>query len=126
MQKATRAFGKKSDAAAEVIMSMSAVLSRARLPLFAVTLFISAGLMFLVEPMVAKMVLPQLGGSPDVWITCLVFFQATLLLGYAYAHTLTRIAPRGAQILVHVAVLFPLAALTLPLNIGADWPLHRT
>jgi spermidine synthase len=102
--------------------------SRAVLPLFAVTLYISAGLMFLAEPMVAKMVLPQFGGSPAVWSTCLVFFQATLLLGYAYAHALTRVAPRRAQILIHVAVLLPLGALSLPLNIGANlapqgvWP----
>jgi spermidine synthase len=97
------------------------MLPRAVLPLFAATLYISAGLMFLVEPMVAKMVLPLLGGSPAVWSTCLVFFQATLLLGYAYAHALTRVAPRRAQILIHVAVLF-LAALSLPLNIGANLP----
>ena len=84
--------------------------------------FISAGLMFLVEPMVAKMVLPQLGGSRAVWTTCLVFFQATLLLGYAYAHALSRVAPRRAQILIHVAVLLPLAALSLPLNISANLP----
>src|SRR5580704_1238782 len=101
---------------------MSAILRRAPLPLFAATLFISAGLMFLLEPMVAKMVLPQLGGSPAVWITCLVFFQATLLLGYAYAHALTRVAPRRAQILIHVGVLFPLTALSLPLNIGTNLP----
>ena len=98
------------------------MLPRAALPLFAVTLYISAGLMFLVEPMVAKMVLPQLGGSPAVWSTCLVFFQSTLLLGYAYAHALTRVAHRRTQILIHVAVLLPLAALALPLNIGADLP----
>jgi hypothetical protein len=67
--------------------------SRTVVPAFAATLFISAGLMFLVEPMVAKMVLPRLGGSPAVWSTCLVFFQATLLLGYGYAHALTRLLP---------------------------------
>ena len=68
--------------------------SRIVLLLFAATLFLSAGLMFLVEPMIAKMVLPRLGGSPSVWSTCLVFFQATLLLGYANAHVLTRVVPR--------------------------------
>jgi hypothetical protein len=99
------------------------VLSLAVLPAFAATLFFSAGLMFVVEPMVAKMVLPRLGGSPSVWSTCLVFFQATLLLGYAYAHALTRLLPRPAQFLVHVAVLLPLAALTLPLNLGTGAPL---
>lgn len=96
--------------------------SRIVVPAFAATLFISAGLMFLVEPMVAKMVLPRLGGSPAVWSTCVVFFQATLLLGYGYAHALTRLLPRSAQILVHAAVLL-LAALALPLDLGAGAPL---
>jgi hypothetical protein len=96
--------------------------SRIVVPAFAATLFISAGLMFLVEPMVAKMVLPRLGGSSAVWSTCLVFFQATLLLGYGYAHALTRLLPRSAQILVHAAVLL-LAALALPLDLGAGAPL---
>src|SRR4051794_21802097 len=53
--------------------------------LFAATLFTSAFLMFVVEPMVARMVLPMLGGAPAVWNTCLVFFQIMLLAGYAYA-----------------------------------------
>ncbi|HLB97148.1 MAG TPA: hypothetical protein VJK90_05765, partial [Acetobacteraceae bacterium] len=108
----------------------SAVLTPARLappavvlPAFATTLFLSAGLMFLVEPMIAKMVLPRLGGSPAVWSTCLVFFQAVLLLGYAYAHALTRLVSRRAQIGVHIAVLLPLAALALPLDLGAGAPL---
>lgn len=92
------------------------------LPAFSATLFLSAGLLFLVEPMVAKMVLPRLGGTPAVWSTCLVFFQATLLLGYAYAHALTRLLPRAGQILVHVAVLLPLAALTLPVDLSSVAP----
>jgi SAM-dependent methyltransferase len=92
------------------------------LPAFTATLFLSAGLMFLVEPMVAKMLLPRLGGSPAVWSTCLVFFQATLLLGYAYAHALTRWLPRMAQIVVHVFVVLPLAALVLPLDLGTGAP----
>jgi len=53
---------------------------------FAVTLFVSATLLFLVQPMVGKMILPLLGGTPAVWNTCMVFFQAMLLLGYLYAH----------------------------------------
>ena len=57
--------------------------------LFAVTLFVSASLLFMVQPMVGKMVLPLLGGSPAVWNTCMVFFQALLLLGYLYAHHVT-------------------------------------
>src|SRR6516225_7394701 len=95
-------------------------LPRAVLPVFAVTLLISAGLLFLIQPMIAKMVLPQFGGSPAVWSTCLLFFQATLLLGYAYAHALARLATRRVQIIIHVAVLLPLASLSLPLDIGAN------
>ncbi len=92
------------------------------LPGFVATLFLSAGLMFLIEPMVAKMVLPRLGGTPAVWSTCLVFFQATLLLGYAYAHALARLLPLPGQILVHLAVLLPLAAIFLPVDLGAGAP----
>src|SRR6516162_6385319 len=54
--------------------------------LFGFTLFLSAFLLFLLEPMIAKMVLPVLGGTPMVWNTCVVFFQTTLVAGYAYAH----------------------------------------
>ena len=57
--------------------------------LFVFTLFLSAFLLFCVQPMIAKMVLPLLGGSPAVWSTCMVFFQAALLAGYAYAHATT-------------------------------------
>ena len=81
--------------------------------LFALAVFASAALVFLVEPMVARMVLPQLGGSTAVWNTSLAFFQAALLAGYAYAHLLQRIASLKAQMAVHLAVL-ALAALDLP------------
>ena len=67
------------------------------------------------------MVLPRLGGSPFVWTTCLVFFQAMLLIGYAYAHALTRMAQRGRQVFIHLGIML-LAALTLPLGLGADAP----
>src|SRR6202035_3263217 len=54
--------------------------------LVATTMFVGAGLLFWVQPMTAKMILPSLGGTPAVWNTCQVFFQAMLLAGYAYAH----------------------------------------
>jgi hypothetical protein len=73
--------------------------------LFAATLFCSASLLFLVQPMVGKMVLPYLGGSPAVWNTCMVFFQAVLLLGYLYAHKLTSLPGQKQQLLVHLGVL---------------------
>ncbi|MFO0849328.1 MAG: fused MFS/spermidine synthase [Gemmataceae bacterium] len=73
--------------------------------LFAVTLFVSATLLFMVQPMVGKMILPLLGGSPAAWNTCMVFFQALLLLGYLYAHHLTTRLPSRRQVSVHLTVL---------------------
>jgi hypothetical protein len=72
---------------------------------FALTLFTSATLLFLVQPMIGKMILPLLGGSPEVWNTCLVFFQAMLLAGYAYAHASTRWLGVRRQAGYHLAVL---------------------
>jgi len=81
-------------------------------PLFTSTLFVSAFLLFLVQPMVAKMVLPLLGGSPMVWNTCMVFFQIALLAGYAYAHGATKWLGRRPQVALHVAIaLLPFAVL---------------
>ena len=71
--------------------------------LFAVTLFVSASLLFMVQPMVGKMILPLLGGSPAAWNTCMVFFQALLLLGYLYAHHVDQPGTtRGRQTAVHL------------------------
>ena len=65
--------------------------------LYALTIFASAFLLFLVQPIVAKQILPWFGGSAAVWATCLVFFQTTLLLGYAYADfTVRRLSPAHA------------------------------
>jgi hypothetical protein len=85
--------------------------------LFAVALFLSALLLFLVQPMFTKMVLPRLGGAPTVWSVAMVFFQAALLAGYAYAHLLVRRLPLGHGALVHLGVLAA-AALTLPIGIA--------
>ena len=85
--------------------------------LFPVTAFASAALVFLVEPMVAKLVLPQLGGSPSVWNTSLAFFQVALLAGYAYAHALQRVRSVRAQAFIHTAALI-VAALVLPLRVN--------
>ena len=84
--------------------------------LFALTAFASAALVFLVEPMIAKLILPLLGGSPAVWNTSLAFFQTALLVGYAYAHGLQRLASTRAQTLVHGGVLIA-GALVLPLSV---------
>ncbi len=82
------------------------------LPLFAATIFLGALLLFLVQPMVARMLLPSLGGSPAVWNTCMLFFQAALLAGYAWAHWGTRrLGPRRLAIAHIVALALPIIAL---------------
>ena len=73
--------------------------------LFALTLFLGSALIFLVEPMFAKMVLPLLGGSPAVWNTCVVFFQASMLAGYGYAHLASTRLRVGHQVALHVRLL---------------------
>jgi SAM-dependent methyltransferase len=87
---------------------------------FSAAIFISAALLFVVEPMFTKMVLPRLGGAAAVWSVAMVFFQATLLAGYAYAHLLTRFAPGRASVLIHLAVLL-IACLALPLQLAGGW-----
>jgi hypothetical protein len=72
---------------------------------FAVSLFVSAFLLFLVQPMIGKMILPRLGGTPQVWNTCMMFFQTVLLLGYAYTHNMTSKLPTKKQLLAHCLVL---------------------
>ncbi|MDO8533861.1 MAG: fused MFS/spermidine synthase, partial [Xanthobacteraceae bacterium] len=75
---------------------------------------------FAVQPLFTKMVLPKLGGSPAVWSVAMVFFQATLLAGYAYAHFLTRHLPGRQSVVVHVLVMLS-ATLALPLAIATGW-----
>src|SRR5207237_6244988 len=79
--------------------------------LFAGTLFLSALLLFVVQPMFAKMVLPKLGGAPTVWSVAMVFFQSALLAGYAYAHLLVRTCAPGLGALIQLGVLAVEAAL---------------
>ena len=88
--------------------------------LYTVTVFISAALLFLIEPMFARLVLPLLGGSPAVWNTAMVFFQSALLAAYAYAHASTRWLGVRRQAAWHLLILLaPLAV--LPIAIPADW-----
>lgn len=94
--------------------------------LFSATSFLSAFLLFLVQPMVAKLVLPPYGGSPSVWNTTNAFFQATLLAGYAYSHVLSGRVRHRRQAPIHaVALLAPLAALPLALPAWAAPPSDR-
>jgi hypothetical protein len=72
------------------------------LPLFALTIFLSALLLFAIEPMFAKMALPLLGGSPSVWSVAMVFFQVLMLAGYSYAHALTRWLSMRVAAAVHL------------------------
>jgi hypothetical protein len=91
--------------------------------LFTATLFVSAALLFWVEPMVAKMLLPLLGGTPAVWNTCLLFFQTMLLAGYAYALFATRRLSLRQQGVAQLA-LFIIAAISLPLSVTAATAAH--
>jgi hypothetical protein len=96
--------------------------SRNRLVLMAYTaaIFVSALLLFSVQPLFTKMVLPRLGGSPAVWSVAMVFFQSLLLAGYAYAHYLMQIRNRMVPVAIHL-VLLVIALLTLPLSIAGGW-----
>ena len=86
--------------------------------LFTLTVFLSSFLLFLVQPLVGKMVLPTFGGAPPVWTASLVFFQTTLLLGYAYAHVSAAHLSLGRQVAVHVSLLL-VALGTLPISAGS-------
>jgi hypothetical protein len=88
--------------------------------LFSLTLFMSAGLLFLVELMIAKMILPLLGGTPAVWNTCMMFFQAILLMGYGYAHVSGTKAGISRQIIIHLAIL-GFACIVLPIAVPRQW-----
>ena len=93
---------------------------RATLPIYGLTIFLGAGLLFLLQLIFARLALPLLGGTPAVWNTAMVFYQAVLLAGYCYAHFLTsRFAPK-AQIAIHVVVLL-VPLLFLPFAIPSGW-----
>ena len=90
------------------------------LVVYTAAIFVSALLLFSVQPLFTKMVLPRLGGSPAVWSVAMVFFQSLLLAGYAYAHYLIRIPGRMIPVAVHL-VLLVVALFTLPLSIAGGW-----
>ena len=87
-----------------------------RRPLFVATVLTGSFLLFVVQPMVARMALPQLGGAPNVWNSAMLVYQALLLGGYAYAHLLSRL-PVARQATIHLALLV-LAAITLPIHLA--------
>jgi len=94
--------------------------SGAVLALFVATTFLSAFLLFAVQPLFAKMVLPVLGGSSSVWAVALCFFQAALLAGYLYAHLLMRHVPAASTGFVHLALAL-LALIVLPVGLPEAW-----
>ena len=90
------------------------------LTVYTMSIFVSALMLFSIQPMFAKFVLPVLGGAPAVWSVAMVFYQMTLLLGYAYAHGLTRFLSPRVAVVVHVSVLL-IATISLPIGMAAGW-----
>src|SRR5919197_5155690 len=105
---------------------MSAPMQRAArtrpllLTTFIAAVVLSASLLFMVQPMFTKLVLPRFGGAPSVWSVAIVFFQTALLAGYAYAHWLTRYAPGRPSVAIHLVVTGA-AMFVLPLSIATGW-----
>src|SRR5262245_13498588 len=87
---------------------------------FAIAIFLGSFLLFQVQPLIAKYILPWFGGGPGVWAVCLLFFQILLLAGYAYAHGLTRLSSQRTQAVIHAALL-AIALAFLPIIPGAQW-----
>ena len=90
------------------------------LTVYTTSIFVSALMLFSIQPMFAKFVLPVLGGAPAVWSVAMVFYQITLLFGYAYAHGLTRFLSPRVAVMVHVCVLL-VATISLPIGMAAGW-----
>lgn len=93
---------------------------RLYVPVYSITLLLSAFLLFGIQPLFGKMILPLLGGAPAVWNTAMVFFQAMLLAGYGYAHLSARYLPMKAQAVLHF-VLLMIFVFVLPISIPAGW-----
>ncbi len=87
---------------------------------YSITIFLSAFLLFQIQPMIAKMILPWFGGSAAVWITCMVFFQIFLLGGYIYAHLIINRLSARMQVIVHIVLLF-ISLFALPVSPGLGW-----
>lgn len=96
--------------------------NRAAPLIFTLTIFLSASLLFFVQPLFAKIVLPVIGGSPAVWTSAMLFFQSVLIAGYLYAHLSTRYLPVRVQAVLHVA-LWAVALMFLPPALPENWRL---
>src|SRR5882724_13065169 len=88
--------------------------------LYALTILVSAFLLFQVQPVIAKIILPWFGGSAAVWTTCMLFFQIVLLLGYLYSHAVIRYLKPRMQIILHAGLLL-LSVAALPVYPNASW-----
>src|SRR6202140_4108972 len=88
--------------------------------LYAVSIFLSAFLLFQVQPLIAKIILPWFGGSAAVWSAAMLFFQLILLAGYAYAHLLIRYLKARQQMAVHLSMLV-VSCVLLPILPSASW-----
>ncbi len=88
--------------------------------MFAITIFLSAFLLFQVQPMMGRYILPWFGGTPAVWSVCLLFFQCILLAGYGYAHWLGSLKSTRRQTTIHVALLAA-SLLLLPVHPSEMW-----
>ena len=115
--KAAAAFDHLDPAPEMDLRPTSARTARFAPALYPAALFLSALLLFAIQPMFTKMVLPRIGGAAAVWSVAMVFFQAALLLGYAYAHLLSRTLSPAPSALVHLGLL-AVAATTLPIGIA--------
>jgi hypothetical protein len=100
-------------------MYASGLMRAVRLSYF-LAIFLAAFLLFQVQPLIAKIILPWFGGGAAVWIVCLLFFQIVLLLGYLYAHLLTQCVPAGAQRWVHAGVVLA-SLVALPILPKSSW-----
>ncbi len=109
-----------SSLASEFRDSSSTARNSRILIVYTAAIFVSALLLFSVQPLFTKMVLPRLGGSPAVWSVAMVFFQSLLLFGYAYAHFLMTVRNRIVPVAVHL-VLLVVAVAMLPLSIAGNW-----
>src|SRR5204863_9893029 len=86
----------------------------------AATIFLSSFLLFMVQPLIARLILPWFGGTAAVWTTCMLFFQTLLLAGYAYAHATNAMLKPRAQAILHTALLAAALA-TLPIAPPENW-----
>src|SRR2546430_11763009 len=90
---------------------------------YALTIFLGAFLLFQVQPLIGKYILPWFGGGPGVWTTCMFFFQMLLLTGYAYAHFISRRFKPRTQALLHLALVVA-ALMLLPITPAESWKPH--